>query len=156
MRLNLAEFNDQMHNHIDVLISNREALLSLKKIFCSEDRVSPSECKDTIECVDHLDEQNCKFHAFIRLSDQLPLAVVPIRLPLIINLLDEHTQIAKLKRMLAVLLNECWTKLDQPIELLLEIKDELDALLDINSVVLDEAGILLDRADFKEREYSIA
>jgi hypothetical protein len=42
------------------------------------------------------------------------------------------------------------------VEQLIDIKDELDVLLVKSNDVLDQIGILLDRARFKEREYSIA
>jgi hypothetical protein len=156
VRLGLAEFSDHVRHHVDTIISSQDTLRALKTLFNSGDQVWPAECEDVIECLTYMSKQNRMVDNFIRRSNHLPLAVVPLRLPLIMVLLDEDTQIAKLKRLLVVLRNEGWTTLDQPVEQLIDIKDELDVLLVKSNDVLDQIGILLDRARFKEREYSIA
>lgn len=155
MRLGLAEFNDRVRSYEKAIISTRDTLGSLKTLISSEDRVRPAECEDVIECLTLMRVQSRRFHTFIERSNHLPLAVVPLRLPLIMVLQDADSQIAKLNRLLVVLRNEGWIVLDQPVEQLLVIKHEMDILLVKNDEVLDQVSILLDRARFKEREYNM-
>lgn len=156
MRLGLAKFSDHVRNQVDIIISSQDTLRTFKILVNSGDSIWPAECEDMIKVLTSMAEQNRKFHNYIRRTDQLPLAVVPLRLPLIMVLLDEYTQIAKLKRLLVILRNESWTMLDWPVEQLLDINNELDVLLENINEVLGEVGILLDRARFKERQYSTA
>lgn len=155
MRLGLAEFSDRVRSHLKVIISTQDRLRSLKTIFISGDRVWPAECEDVIECLNQMRVQGRSFHTFIERSNSLPLAVVPLRLNLIMALQEADAQIAKLDRLLIVLRNESWIVLDQPVEQLLDIKREMEILLVKNDEVLSQVSILLDRARFKEREYSI-
>ncbi len=155
MRLGLAEFNDRVRSYEKAIISTQDTLGSLKTLISSEDRVRPAECEDVIECLTLMRVQSRRFHTFIERSNHLPLAVVPLRLPLIMVLQDADSQIAKLNRLLVVLRNEGWIVLDQPVEQLLVIKHEMDILLVKNDEVLDQVSILLDRARFKEREYNM-
>lgn len=155
MRLGLAEFNDRVRSYEKVIISTQDTLGSLKALIGSGDQIWPAECEDVIECLSLMRVQGRRFHTFIERSNHLPLAVVPLRLPLIMVLQDVDAQIAKLKLLLVVLRNEGWIVLDQPVEQLLEIKREMDILLVKNDEVLGQVSILLDRARFKEREYSM-
>src|SRR6266852_4261324 len=108
MRLGLAEFSDRVHSLVKAIISTQDILRSFKTMFISGDRVWPAECEDVIECLTQMRVQGRSFHTFIERSNYLPLAVVPLRLPLIIALQDVDAQIAKLNRLLVVLRNEGW------------------------------------------------
>lgn len=154
MRLRLVEFYNRVRNYVKTIISILDTLRTIKTIFNSGDRVWPDQCEDAIECLTQMSEQSREFHAFIKRSNHLPLAVVPLRLPLIMALQDADAQIAKLNRFLVVFRNEGWITLDQPVEQLLDIKREMEILLVKNDEVLSQVSILLDRARFKEREYS--
>lgn len=156
MRSRLHEFNSRVRSHIEAIISTQDTLRSLKTLFSSGDRVWPAEYEDVIECLTQMHAQERKFLTFIERSNHLPLAVVPLRLPLLMALNDVEAQIAKLNRLLVLLRNESWIVLDQPVEHLLDAKQELDILQVQIDDVLDEVRILLDSARFKEREFSIA
>ena len=95
-----------------------------------------------------------KLYAFLERSHNLPLAAVPLRLPLIFALQETEAQIAKLKHLLIVLRDKAYTDWDQPVEQLTEIRKELDLLETKHDKVLEQVDILLDRARFKEREYT--
>lgn len=156
MRLGLAEFSDKVRNYVDDFIATQAILLSFKTIFNSKDIVWQSNGEYVIKCLSCLSEQNYMIYTFIKHSNHLPLAVVPLRLPLIMALQDADEQIATLKRLLIEFRSQGWATLNQSVEMFLAIKMELDILLLKSDKVLDEIGILLDRAKFKEREYSIA
>lgn len=156
MRLKLADFNDRVRNHEKAIISIRASLSSLKRKFNSEDRVLPAEFRDTIECLALLRLESQKFHAFIERSNYLPLAVVPLRLPLLMALQEIETLITKLNLLLIALRNDSWTTLVQPVEQIFEVNNNLGQLDLKSEEILDEIGILLDKARFKEREYSVA
>ena len=93
-----------------------------------------------IKCLSCLSEQNYMIYTFIKHSNHLPLAVVPLRLPLIMALKDVEAQIAKLNRPLLVPRKEDWIILDQPVELFLDIKHEMDNLLVKNDKVLSQVA----------------
>ena len=156
MRLELADFNDYVRDHEKAILSTRDTLRFLKTKFNSEDRVWPAEFQDVIECLNLLRLESRKFHAFIERSNHLPLAVVPLRLPLLMALQDIEAQITTLNWLLVALLNDSWTSLVQSVEKIFEVKTTLGTLDLKSEEILDQIGILLDRARFKEREYSIA
>ena len=92
----------------------------------------------------------------IERSDRFPLAVVALRLPLFSVLADVEAQIIELNRLIIALCDDSQTTLDQSVQQVFEIENKI-VLLELKSnEVLDEVAILLDRARFKEREYSIA
>jgi hypothetical protein len=156
VRLKLSDFNDHVRNHEKVLIVTRDALRSRKQVLSSGDRVFPADFRDMMEYVTLLQQESRNFYDFIERSNHLPLAVVSLRLPLIMILQEIETMSTSINWLLANLRNESWTTLVLPVEQLFEVNNKL-GLLDFKSdEVLDEIGVLLDRARFKEREYSVA
>jgi hypothetical protein len=158
VRLGLAEFNHQVRDHVDDVISTQDALQYLKTLFSSGDEVRPACGDEVIECLSHICECIRGFLAFIERSNHLPLAVFPLRLPLIMTLKDLEAHNAKLNRLLNVPhdVDEGLIPLNQPVEQLFDIKHELGVMQAECNKVLDQVGILLDRARFKERQYSTA
>jgi hypothetical protein len=154
-RLTLAEFRDLTNPHVEAFSTARDILRSLKYLFMSGDRVLPKECEDAIRSLKGIGEESRKFQALIEHSDYLPLAIVPIRLPLIIALKEVELQVAKLIYLLDILYDEGWTTLHQRLGRQKEITHELEVLQVQNKGIVDHIGILSDRARFKEKVYSM-
>lgn len=154
-RLTLAEFKARTNPHIEVFNTSKDILRSLKYLFISGERVLPNKCEDAIRSLKGIGEESRKFQALIERSDHLPLAIVPIRLPLIIALKDVELQIAKLTSLLDILYDEGWTTLHQRLSRLRKINQELEVLQVQIKEILDHVTILSDRARFKEREFSV-
>ncbi len=155
-RLTLKVFFDLLRPHIEAIQSAQDVLKELSYPFASGDCVMFDECEDTIDYLIDISIIYRQFQDFIKETDILPLAVVPIRLSLLTALLDANAQLAKLKELLVVFSEASGTSLFQSKEQLHEIEDELGTLQEQNAHILDQIKIFEDNARFKEREYSLA
>ena len=152
-RLTRDEFSNLLRPHLEDIVAVREGLQEIKCLFCSGDRILPSEFENTIQYLKRTCEHQREFYALIESSEFVPTSVVPLRLPLMIALMDMEVQITKLNELLDMLCSDGWRTLQQPAERLIEIRKAIKTLISEVDEVSHQINILLDRARFKEREY---
>jgi len=98
VRQELTEFFDLLFKFNAVINDTQKELQTIDILFFSRQPVlSPNDFEKALECLDRIDEWSRQFHSSIRQSIQLPLVVIPLRLPLLMTLLDVQAQVAKLK-----------------------------------------------------------
>lgn len=155
-RLSLDEFALRLRRHIWAIANAQESLLPLREVFDSGRRVWPAACSEIIQRLTASSEHGRRFHASLENSMNLPLAVVPLRLSLLVTLKNRELQITKLCQLLAVLRDKGKVALSQPAEDRYTILRELDVLIQYSAQAVQQAEELLSRARERERDYSAA
>ncbi len=161
-RLGLAVFIDFVQDYTAAISDSKDKLQAVHVLFLSGQLITPPEFENASKCIHNIGEYCRKFHAFIEESTNLPLVVIPLRLPLLIALKDVGLQVSRLKQLFAALQEVIWTTHDRPIEQQLLIQQELEELRLGCEEVLDQVTNLTNdlrfeehRSRFSKRPYSL-
>ncbi len=153
-RLTRDEFFDRMQPYIDKFSFLCETLDILSSSFVVGGRVMIEECEGVIECAIEISHVCSQLKELIKRPD-IPLALLPIRLPLLTALIDASASVAKLEKLLYIFLDRCSTSLVQPTEERIEIASDLNALQGQIEQILAQVKDLKDQARFQEQKYSL-
>lgn len=103
MRQELTGFFDLLFKFNATINDTQKELQTIDILFFSRQLVlSPCDFDKALEYLDHIDEWSHRFQSSIRQSIHLPLVVIPLRLPLLMSLLDVQAQVAKLKHLVTL------------------------------------------------------
>jgi hypothetical protein len=161
-RLELPEFIECVQTCATAINDYQSTLDTIHALFLSAQLITPPEFEDANRCIHDIGEFCYKFHAFIEESINLPLIVIPVRLPLLIALKNVVLHIIRLNQLFAALREVIWTTLDQSAEQRLLIQHELEELLVGCQEILDRVTNLTNdlryekhRSRFSKRPYSV-
>lgn len=150
VRLDLTGFFDLLVKYNAIIRNTQQELRAIGALFFSRQPIlSPSDLEKALECLDQIDEWSRRFHTSIRQSIQLPLVVIPLRLPLLMALLDVQAQVAKLKQLVAMQREALWSSLYPTAEQRVAIQQSTEKLRLHCNEVLEQMDILKDKLRYE-------
>ncbi len=100
VRQELTGFFDLLFKYSAIIKGTQKELQSIDVLFFArQPNLSPVDLEKALECLDQIDKWSRNFHSSFRQSIQLPLVVIPLRLPLLMAILNVQSQVAKVKQL---------------------------------------------------------
>src|SRR5262249_51191822 len=119
----------------------------------SERCIWPSNCDNAIAGLASSQEPIQNLNALLQAIDLLPLAVIPLRLPLMVALKRTEKQLMRVLQLVEVLRDACQRTPGQTTRQQREVRQALEALRQSNDLILKEVDSLRDRVQFQEQMY---
>jgi hypothetical protein len=151
VRQELTGFFDLLFKYNAVIKGTQKELQTINTSFFSrQSDSSPSDFEKALECLDQIDEWSRRFHSSIRQSIQLPLVVIPLRLPLLMAILNVQSQVAKMKQLVTLQREALWRSLYPTVEQWVAIQQGAEKLRQHCDEVLEQMDILMEKLRYEK------
>ncbi len=150
VRQELTGFFDLLFNYHAIIKVTQKELQTIDVLFFArQPSLSPGDFEKALECLDQIDKWSRRFHSSIRQSIQLPLVVIPLRLPLLMAILNVQSQVAKVKQLVTLQREALWSSLYPTAEQRVVIQQGVEKLRQHCEEVLEQMDILMEKLSYE-------
>ena len=133
--------------HWSDITEMRASVMHARKLFLSRETIWPDQCNSAIELLHALGQAIQKFYRFLDITPQLPLAVCPLRYPLVTGLHRIDSQINDLKLLITIFRSNCRIPSHQTFMQLDEIRQDVESLLESWKDAQRNVKLFLDQTE---------
>ena len=153
--MSLGTFFEQAQRYFNKIVEVQDSLSYAYKLFGRRDRnIWPDQCERAAAIIESLSEPTQDLCQLLEKTAELPVAVVPFRDPLTVEIHHINEQISELMPRITEFGIICGTPSALRVKEQRDIQVKIESIVNGCSVILQKIYALLDQSRFQDRKYA--